>query len=371
MAYGLQFKNASGDILVDSDFPHYHYIGKATYVSTTQVPELVSGNNTDHSTQSGQYLTATQINGDIIKYQIATNSTTSPPPMCFIKPASTGTSAPRCAIVLTTRTSTASTWEIWVLQTRGGTRASPTSYTRPTLYCFSPLNYMTSTQASVGSETLGVATFNSSGTKTYDSRLKPLKIVGAGTTNAPSIARTGAKANSWDPIFTPDQFINNSFSTTSTESNASDLMFYAPSLAHCCQEHRESTDGDGFQSKGYNSYFYAWARSDLWYCFYRNTFRFTSKTNFQSTYDIYASGHFWSSVENQNNLLGAIAAAALAFVTFGATLVVAGAFIATAAITAAFTSSGTASGTYYPYIDDARNENENVTFLISKASYYD
>jgi hypothetical protein len=70
-------------------------------------------------------------------------------------------------------------------------------------------------------------------------------------------------------------------------------------------------------------------------------------------------------------LFAAIVAAAAAFVTFGATLVVAGAFIATAAITAAFTSSGTASGTYYPYIDDARNENENVTFLISKASYYD
>ena len=373
MTVGLQFKNASGDIIVDSDFHHYHYIGKAAYISTTQIPDLKDGNNTEHSTTAGQYMSPSQVNGDIIKYRVVTRSSSSPPPMCFIKPNSTGTNAPRCAIVLTEQDATTHYyWNIWVLQERGGTHSNPISYTRPTLYCFSPLSDMTNSQRSVGTETLGVATFNSSGSKTYDSRLKPLKLVSAGVANsAPSVARTNSKANGWSPYFTVDTVTNYTFSTSSTESNAADLMFYAPSLAHCCQEHRENTDGDGFQTQGYNSFFYSWARSDLWYCFYRNTFRLTSKTNFQSSYTIYASGHVWNSVQDNNSLLAAIASAALAFVTFGASLLVLGALVATAAITQAFTNSGTAAGTYYPYVDDSRNRLEDVTFLLSKASYYD
>lgn len=373
MALGLQFKNAAADIIVDSDFPHYHFIGKATYVSTTHVPDLLDGNNTAHSTTAGQYMSSSQVNGDIIKYQVDTASSSAPPPMCFIKPSATGANAPRCAIVLTEQdTSITYRWNVWVLQERRGTHSNPISYTRPELYCFSPLTHMTAGQRDVGSETLGVETFNSSGTKTYDSRLKPLKIVGAGVaTSAPAVARSGAKANAWEPYFTVDTATDYAFSTSTAESNATDLMFYAPSLAHCCQEHREATDGEGFQAKGYSSYFYSWGRSDLWYCFYRNTFRFTSSTNFQSSYSIYASGHFWKSAEDSNSLLSAIAAAALAFVTFGATLIVAGAFVATAAITAVFTSAGIASGTYYPYADDSRNRLEDVTFLLSKASYYD
>ena len=318
-------------------------------------------------------MSPSQVNGDIIKYRVVTKNGSSPPPMCFIKPSSTGTNAPRCAIVLTEQEGTvAGYWNIWVLQERGGTHSNPISYTRPTLYCFSPLSDMTNSQSNTGTETLGVAAFNSSGSKTYDSRLKPLKLVSADVANsAPSVARTNSKSNGWSPYFTVDTVTNYTFSTSSTESNASDLMFYAPSLAHCCQEHRENTDGDGFQSAGYNSFFYAWARSDLWYCFYRNTFRFTSKTNFQSSYTIYASGHVWKSVQDNSSILSAIAAAALAFVTFGASLLVLGALVATAAITQAFTNSGTAAGTYYPYIDDSRNRLEDVTFLLSKASYYD
>ena len=373
MAYGLQITNNSNEILIDSDFAHYHYIGKATYVSTTHIPNLLDGNNTQHSTQQGQHMSPSQVNGDVIKYTIATNSTSSPPPMCFIKPASTGSSAPHCGIVLTKRSG--SSWEIQVLQTRGGTNASPNSSTRPNLYCFSPLNHMTSSQASVGSSTYGLATFNSSGSKTFDSRLKPLKVIGAQAINAPSIARSASKANGFSPVFTPDQSSNYNVTRYVSEANSSDLMFYAPSLAHACQQHSVSTDGDGFQSQGYSSFFYAWARTDLWWCFYRNVFQLshvnssTAKVN--SAYRIYASGHVWKSVQDNNSLLAAIAAAALAFATFGASLVVVGAFVATSAITSAFTSAGLASGTYLPYSDGARNQGENVTVLLSKASYYD
>jgi len=387
MTYGLQIKNNDNDILIDSDFAHYHYIGKATYSSTSIVPDLLDGNNTQHSTTDGQYMAPSQVNGEIIKYTIATSSSSSPPPMCFIKPSSTGSSAPHCAIVLTKRSG--SSWEIWVLQTRGGTRtvtsgtfssgnlaySTPTSYTRPDLYCFSPLSHMTTTQAAVGSSTYGLATFNSSGDKTFDSRLKPLKIVGAQAVNAPSIARTASKANSWDVLFTPDQSLNYNVTRYVSESDASDLMFYAPSLAHSCQEHKQNTDGDGFQAQGYSSFFYAWGRTDLWWCFYRNVFRLShvnsSTTQVNSTYGIYASGHVWKSVQNNSSILAAIAAAALAFVTFGASLVVVGAFVATTVVIGAFNSVGLASGTYLPYQDGARNQNEDVTVLLSKASYYD
>lgn len=373
MPHGLQITNDSNEILIDSDFAHYHYIGRATYLSTSLIPTMLDGNNTQHSTTEGQYMSPSQVNGDIIKYTIATSSSSSPPPMCFIKPSSTGSSAPHCGIVVTKRSG--SSWEIWVLQTRSGTHSSPSSFTRPDLYCFSPLTHMTTSQASVGSSTYGLATFNSSGGKTFDSRLKPLKIVGAQVINAPSIARSSSKSNGFNPVFTPDQSSNYNVTRYSSESNASDLMFYAPSLAHSCQQHSESTDGDGFQAQGYSSFFYAWARTDLWWCFYRNAFRLShvnsSTTQVNSTYCIYASGHVWKSVQDNSSLLAAIAAAALAFATFGASLVVVGAFVATTAITAAFTSAGLASGTYLPYEEGARNQNENVTVLLSKASYYD
>jgi hypothetical protein len=373
MTHGLQIKNNANEILIDSDFAHYHYIGKATYSATTRIPDMLDGNNTQHSTTAGQYISSSQVNGDIIKYTIATNSASSPPPMCFIKPSSTGSSAPHCGIVLTKRSG--SSWEIWVLQTRGGTYSSPTSYTRPDLYCFSPLTYMTSSQASVGSSTYGLATFNSSGGKTFDSRLKPLKIIGVRNVSAPTIARTGSKSNSWDPIFTPDQSTDFDMTRSNSETGASDLIFYAPSLAHSCQEHQADTDGDGFQSQGYNSFFFSWARTDLWWCFYRNVFRLShvnaSTTRINSSYGIYASGHVWKSVQDNSSLLAAIVAAAAAFLTFGASLVVVAALVAGTALTAAFASSGTASGTYLPYQNGGRNQSEIVTVLMSKASYYD
>jgi len=79
----------------------------------------------------------------------------------------------------------------------------------------------------------------------------------------------------------------------------------------------------------------------------------------------------WNSAQDNSSLLTAIAAAIAAFATFGASLLVVSTFVATAAITAAFTNAGLASGTYLPYQEGARNQSENVTVLLSKASYYD
>ena len=362
MSFGLQFKNDDNQVIVDADFHQYHYAGKATYIETKRVPELNGGNNTDHSPSGGQTLSSNQERGHIIKYRIATNSSSSAAPMCFIKPSSTGSSAPYCGIVLTKRYNNTQ-WEIWVLQDY--------NYTRPDLYCFLPLNDMTNAQKGVtGSQS--VMTFNSSRSKTYDSRLKPLKIVGASSIRAPTIARTGSISNGYNPRFQPDQVNSYSYSTSTSESNANDLMFYCPSLAHSCQSITFSSSGDGFQSKGYNSYFYAWARGDVYWTFYRNTFRLRSTTNFQSSYTEYACGHFWESVEKQNGLLSAILAGVLAIFTFGASLIVAATtVVVTAAITASFTNAGLSEGIYFPYENSGRNQTRDQPVLFTKASFYD
>lgn len=362
MTFGAKFKNNAGDILVDSDFHHYHFLGKAVYQSTTQVPDILDGNNTQHSTTAGQYMSSSQVNGDLIKYQIATGGT-DVPPMCFIKPSSTGSSAPSCSVVLI-KSLFNTAWEIWVLQRRTGTYNSPVNYTRPDIYCFCPLNRLTLARKNIpASENIGVVTYNTSGSKTYDSRLQPLKVIHTLPVTAPSSARTGAiSGSSWNPNFAVDQ----QKSYTLNLSNKNDLMYYAPSLAHACQELITEVDGEGFQSEGYSSFFYAWARSDLWWCFYRNTFRIESST-FKSTYDIYASGHVWRSAQDNSSLLSAIAAAFLGAFTFGAvTSLIAGYLVAND-----FDVADVDSGTYYPYSDSSRNTGETVQVLFSRPSYYD
>ena len=361
MGYGIQIKNNQDEILVDSDFEHFHFAGEAVHTGTTKVPAILSGNNTSQSTTGGQYMAASQVNGDIIKYILYANaSDDSPAPMCFIKPVSTGPGAPRCGVILTQRSG--SHWVIWVLQTSG--------YARPSLYCFLPLRRMAPARAwPADDDPFSFATFNGKGVRTYDARIRPLKVIATGNIDSPAIARTGSKANGWDPVFTPDTAVNSGFSAAGAP--ASDLMFYCPSLSHSCQDHTENTDGSGFQPQGYDSYFYAWARTDLWWCFYRGTFRLINGSTLQAGYDIYASGHVWKSVQDNSSLLGAIAAAALAFATFGASLVVLAAAVAGAAITASFTNAGVASGTYYPYRNSSRNADVGHTYIISRASFYD
>jgi hypothetical protein len=215
-----------------------------------------------------------------------------------------------------------------------------------------------------------LATYSSQGLRTYDARVRPLKVIASGAITSPGIARVGSKSNGFEPVFTPD---NPSAGTISgaTSVPASDMIFYCPSIAHSCQDHRLSTSGDGFQAKGSNSYFYAWAREDLWWCFYRSTFRIASSDTLHSVYTTYASGHVWKSVEDQTSVLGVIALAGLAFLTFGASLAVIGVALGGLIAAAVFTNSGVASGTYYPYQNSARNNAQSNTYLISKASYYD
>lgn len=359
MTIGLQFKNDSGDILIDSDYHHFHFVGIATYTGTVRLPALLGGNNTKHSYTGTTGLSGTQTNGDIIKYTITTASGSSVPPIVFIKPSYTGANAPFCGLVLTQQINT-TTWEFWVLQDHG--------YNRPSLYCFNKFTQMTTSQQTVPSTiNQGIATYNSSGQKTYDTRFKPLKVVGTSNTTAPSLARPSVASN-YNPDFTPTNRTNITLAPSSGD--VSDLMFYAPSLAHSCQSTTASKSGDGFQSAGYNSYFYAWARLDLWWCFYRNTFRLTSATQMQSAYSIYASGHVYKSQEDKSSIF-TITNILVAIFTFGAGLLVTlGAIALSIAVTASFADAGVVSGVYFPYENSSRNANQTHPVILSRASYY-
>lgn len=356
MTFGARVKNSDSDILIDSDFSHYHYIGKASHYGTTRVPDITGGNFTDHSPTYHQGLAATQLNCDIVKYRITTaNGTT--PPMCFIKPAVTGSSGTSCAIILTKKVPNQYyIWEVWVLQTRG--------HVRPTLYCFYPLRYFNVSQKTLPStETVGVAMYNSGGQKTFDTRYKPLKIIKTQTINAPAMARTSSPDNGTHaPSFTP----NGSTDYTHGLSSSNDLMFYAPSLAHSCQQAYEQRDGEGFQTAGNNSYFYKWVRADLWWCFYRNTFKING-SKITSGYDIYASGHVFEANEDDSSIIEVALGVFLGVITGGA----ATGFIAGFLVASNFNNAGITAGSYYPYQDDSRNASEDVNVLWSRPSYYD
>lgn len=366
MSFGAKIKNDDQDILIDSDFGHYHFLGKADYVSTTRVPNIVGGNFTAHSPTNYTTLANSQVNGDIIKYEINCDDGFVPP-MCFIKPSTVGDTAPPCSIILTKLVfGNFYKWEIWVLQRRDGSASSPTSYTRPTLYCFHPVDLWGSPRANiaVGEEKIGVRMYNSSEVVTFDTRLKPLKVIKTQTITAPSIARTSSPDNnSFAPNFTPNGTKNYNHGLSDT----TDLMYYAPSLAHSCQQAYQERDGEGFQSGGYSdSDFYAWVRADLWWCFYRNTFRLTS-SQLQSNYSIYASGHVWEADEDSSSIFAVAAGILLGTITGGAALGVIGGFI----VANDFNLAGVTASSYYPYVDSSRNTSEDVQVVFSRPSYYD
>lgn len=365
MSFGAKIKNNDQDILIDSDFGHYHFLGKASYVSTTRVPNILGGDLTQHSYDAGQHMANSQVNGDIIKYEISCDDGFVPP-MCFIKPSTVSNTAPPCSIVLTKLIfGYFYKWEIWVLQARTGTNSSSTTYTRPTLYCFHPMDLWGSPRANlaVGDEETGVRMYNSSEVVTFDTRLKPLKVIKNLETTAPALAKSGTISSGNHPNFTP----NNTTGYSHGLSNASDLMYYAPSLAHCCQETRTTRDGEGFQSEGYGSFNYAWARGDLWWCFYRNTFRLTP-TQLQSTYSIYASGHVWTSVEEQSSGLVELLVGVILTIATGNPMFLAVGVVVTAIN---FESADIGSGDYLPYNNGSRNANETVPVIFSRPSYYD
>ena len=361
MAYGISVKNDNNEVLIDSEFYHYHYAGRGVYFDTTRVPNIVGGTTTQHSPATPNDVDSDQQSGDIFKYYLTVASSSGPAPMCFIKPSSTGGSAPFASVVQINRAS-ATQWQIWILQTRG--------HGVPGMYCFLPIDKMQSSQSS-SSDTHGLVTYSSTGLRTFDSRLKPLKILGGNASSSPSLANTGSSSGSNTNIdlmvnVTPFNF---SFSNP-VSAPINDLMYYCPSVAHACQERKAERSGEGFQAQGSSSFFYAWGRGDLWWCFYRSAYRLNSTTNLQSSYATYASGHVWQSGENTSSWTSAIILIAAGALTGGAALALLGGLVGATVLTD-MAAAGLGTGYYYPYSNSARNSSYSNPFIITKASYYD
>ena len=349
MTYGLLVKNNNNEVLVDSDFNHYHFVQTLTHFDVTRVPPLVDGptGSYDKAPSHPNSLDSDQPRGNIYKFNFNANGPK--PPMCFIKPSATGGSAPYASNVLTKRVGTK--WEIWVLQTYGASA--------PILYCFSPIDQIS---ASTSGDTYGLQTFNSDGETTFDSRLKPLRVIDTLLTTSPSLANTGASNVGGNTNI--DLSVNvtpHSYTIQNAPADLNDIIYYCPSIAHCCQDRRAHREDDGFQAAGNNSYFYAWARNDLWWTFYRGAYRVGADSKFQSSYEGYASGHVWNTAEDTSSLWGAIAAAALGQWYLALALAI-GANV--------FTSAGVADGNYYPYENDSRNQGSSNPAILSRASFY-
>lgn len=351
MPYGFRAENNSGQVLIDSDLFHYHFVQTLTHHSISVVPKLIDGptGNYDQAPNYPNGLDSDQKRGNIYKFTFPSNG--AKPPMCFIKPGVVGDTAPYASIILTKKEG--SSWEIWVLQSQV---SSPIA---PILYCFSPLDQV----SAITTDTHGLKTFNIGGQPTFDSRMKPLKVLDSQPTTSPVLANTGSSDVGGNTNI--DLSVNvapREYSINNAPPDPSDIIYYCPSIAHCCQDKRAQRSDSGFQAAGYNSYFYAWARNDLWWSYYRAAYRIGSGNKFHSSYAAYASGHVWATAEDTSSLLGALLAAALGAWTIA---------LALAINAAAFTSAGVASGSYYPYENDSKNEALDVPFILSRASFYD
>jgi len=276
MGYGLHITNDSNQVLIDSDISQMHFAGVYTSVSDVEGGTLQNHQGgTDNSGGNFPYQNLNSLGstiGHIYTYHITQANVSSKPPMCFIKPTSTGSGAPFAGIILSKFD--AGIWKIDVLQA---------TYTAvgPKLYVFTTLD-----QLNLGSDSYGLRVMNEAGEATFNSQNRPLRIVSGGTINTPTLAHTGSLGSSWlgtlDVNCTPSDMTHAASSITIDKQ-----LYYVPSIAHCALQYAHSESDSGIHN--WNSY--AWARNDLYWAFYRSAFRILSTTTLQCSYAIFYRGH--------------------------------------------------------------------------------
>jgi hypothetical protein len=323
MAYGLKVTNNNNQVIIDSDLFAYHFIGKI-WPESSHTHNYSSDLGGEDYWDSPNGIPGNQESGRIFQYQIHLPNSTKPP-MCFIKPVGTGNAA-RFTSVIRVWKNTSYSWKVWVLQTG--------NYgTGPYLYAFSTMDQTNS----VLTDTHGLQVFNSSGQATFDSRRKPLRVIGAVSALPCSSPNSGSTGSGTIPYLnvnaTPNTY------TTNVNTTASDQIYYCPSLASACYEHEHFRSVSGYHNWSY----YTWSRYDLWWCFYRSAFRINTNNTFQASWSIYMSGHIWKAQ-------------------------VSGSFLGLGYLNGIPVVGASA---HYPYSDSARNQGEINNVLISKASYYD
>jgi len=348
---GLLIKNNNGNVIVDSDFSHYHFLGKYSPSNTiTDLPEILYGpGNQSYGPNENKDLNSLPDVGVLYEYLIPSNGVR--PPLCFIKPVSATSSAPYIGIILTIKEGTS--WKVSVFSSFQASGATPT------IYAFCPINQITGWAP----DDFGLVTKNRFGSVTFDSRRKPLVVTGGGVIKAPTQAHTGSTGSGWAASLNPnatDEVSYNGTGDVGASSLNGDTIFYCPSIAHACQEYTRGDNDSGV----YDWKSYEWYRSDINWAFYRQGFRVVDGV-LKSMYGTYAIGHVYNHTSDSSSILGAIA---IGFLTFGAGFALA---LAAATASGAFTSAGLAAGLYLPYHNGARNNSVENNLVTSKASYYD
>ena len=251
MAFGVQIKNTSGDLIVSSDIKTYHYVGTPSYTGVQSSYDGYSGSR-------------------VYRYTL-TNSET---PLIFIKPADTS----KFYAVLT-HFKSGNNWTYDVI-------GSGTSNQPPTLYAFSALS------GSSSSSDHGILVQNSSGERTFDSRDKPLAIVDIVSAippaNAPDGGATSTSAvdpgwhdcdvnTGYRPPMEHNFNSNNSHNdySYSNSGHNSNYMFSAPSIAQSAWR----KNGYHWHCDGCDHWYQANQYHEFWGdlgVFYRQAYKLTS-----------------------------------------------------------------------------------------------
>lgn len=330
MSYGLVINNNNGKVLIDSDIAQLHFAGK--YTSASDVAGGTLQNHQGGTDNAGGNFPYEHLNalgstiGHIYKYNITVADVSTKPPMCFIKPVSTGSSAPFAGIIRMYFDS--GYWKVEVLQS---TQTNP----GPKLYVFTTLDQLT-----LGTDSHGLRVMNSSGVATFDSQNLPLRIKGSGDITTPTLARTGSLGSGW--LGTLDV---NCTPRTMTHSSGIDIdkqIYYVPSIAHCALQYSHSDSDSGIHD--WQSY--AWARNDLYWAFYRSSFRIYSSTTLQCSYAIYYRGHLARTAADSGFVLSLEALLGDVDASVG-------------------------SAGMVPYINSSRNVGESQGVIITNSDWYD
>lgn len=165
--YGFTSVNNSGQVLISSDTKNLHFVGKATYIAGS--------------------LTAGYGGYRLFKYSITL------PEYSIIVPFYTQPTTDYYAFSKMTA-SAGNVWNIEII-------ASGTSTVAPEVYCFSEL---TTSMLNTATDSWGFRVYNDTAGVTYDSRFKPLVVLGGASTTSPTRAISDSPpwGTGWaDPLY--------------------------------------------------------------------------------------------------------------------------------------------------------------------------
>ena len=287
--YGLRAYNTSNQVLISSDLENLHFGGTATLTGND------GGNYGDFPGYSGSH--DTDLDGRVIYTYTFTTAGT---PLVFIRP----TDYTQWHGIVT-HEQAGTTWTFKVMKSGLSTTNAPT------LFCFvSPQNLTVP-----AGQNYGMKVMLSGGGAAFDSRLRPLAIVGGGVAQPPSCpvndgCPTTTSGHSWNYATLDWDFGSsnryNSYGNTGTHT---DLMFAAPSLAQAVYKrqmhgHKASCNWEcpwPFSGccGGHQDHY----STAAWWAMYRSTFRL--RTNyFDAGWTNFAAGYSFSSNHESGGWFG-------------------------------------------------------------------